>query len=165
MLTKALADKRLVFTSSPDQISGGGPVIVTIGTPVDEFLNPVRQRRAGLHRRAAAASRRRPAAGAALDRLSRHHRLARIPISQAKGRKLKVAFCPERVVQGYGIKELREMPQIVSGTTPEAERKRRRCSSASRRKSWWSSRSRPNSPSCSATPTATSNSPPPTSST
>jgi UDP-N-acetyl-D-mannosaminuronic acid dehydrogenase len=41
---------------------------------------------------------------------------------EAKGRKLKVAFCPERVVQGYGLKELREMPQIVSGTTPEAER-------------------------------------------
>ena len=32
-----------------------------------------------------------------------------------------MAFCPERVVQGYGLKELREMPQIVSGTTPEAE--------------------------------------------
>ena len=41
---------------------------------------------------------------------------------QEKGRKLKVAFCPERVVQGYGLKELRELPQIVSGTTPEAER-------------------------------------------
>jgi UDP-N-acetyl-D-mannosaminuronic acid dehydrogenase len=40
---------------------------------------------------------------------------------QAQGRKLKVAFCPERVVQGYGLKELREMPQIVSGTTLEAE--------------------------------------------
>jgi UDP-N-acetyl-D-mannosaminuronic acid dehydrogenase len=39
-----------------------------------------------------------------------------------RGRTLKVAFCPERVVQGYGIKELREMPQIVSATTPEAER-------------------------------------------
>ena len=36
------------------------------------------------------------------------------PISKRKGRKLKVAFCPERVVQGYGLKELREMPQIVS---------------------------------------------------
>jgi UDP-N-acetyl-D-mannosaminuronic acid dehydrogenase len=32
-----------------------------------------------------------------------------------------VAFCPERVVQGYGLKELRELPQIVSGTTPQAE--------------------------------------------
>ncbi len=41
---------------------------------------------------------------------------------KSKGRKLKVAFCPERVVQGNGLKELREMPQIVCGTTPEAER-------------------------------------------
>jgi UDP-N-acetyl-D-mannosaminuronic acid dehydrogenase len=32
-----------------------------------------------------------------------------------------VAFCPERTVQGFGLKELRELPQIVSGTTPEAE--------------------------------------------
>ena len=38
-----------------------------------------------------------------------------------KGRDLKIAFCPERVVQGNGIRELKEMPQIVSGTTPEAE--------------------------------------------
>jgi UDP-N-acetyl-D-mannosaminuronic acid dehydrogenase len=45
-----------------------------------------------------------------------HDYLARL------GRKNKIAFCPERVVQGYGVKELREMPQIISGTTPEAER-------------------------------------------
>ena len=37
------------------------------------------------------------------------------------GRKLKVAFCPERVVQGNGIKELQEMPQIVSGVSKAAE--------------------------------------------
>ena len=43
MLAKALATKRLVFTNSPDKISTGGPVIVTIGTPIDEFLNPVRR--------------------------------------------------------------------------------------------------------------------------
>jgi UDP-N-acetyl-D-mannosaminuronic acid dehydrogenase len=38
-----------------------------------------------------------------------------------KGRDLKLAFCPERVVQGNGIKELKDMPQIISGTTPAAE--------------------------------------------
>ena len=38
-----------------------------------------------------------------------------------RGRKLKVAFCPERVVQGYGVRELQSMPQLVSGATPEAE--------------------------------------------
>ena len=32
-----------------------------------------------------------------------------------------VAFCPERIVQGQAIQELQTLPQIVSGTTPEAE--------------------------------------------
>jgi UDP-N-acetyl-D-mannosaminuronic acid dehydrogenase len=40
----------------------------------------------------------------------------------SKGRKLRIAFCPERVVQGNGLNELQAMPQIVSGTSPEAER-------------------------------------------
>ena len=38
-----------------------------------------------------------------------------------QGRNLKVAFCPERIVQGQGIDELARMPQIISGTSPEAE--------------------------------------------
>jgi UDP-N-acetyl-D-mannosaminuronic acid dehydrogenase len=32
-----------------------------------------------------------------------------------------IAFCPERVVQGQAIEEIQQMPQIISGTTPEAE--------------------------------------------
>ena len=36
-------------------------------------------------------------------------------------RNLKVAFCPERMVQGHGIKELKETPQIISATTAAAE--------------------------------------------
>jgi hypothetical protein len=35
LLTKALADKRLFFTSRPSEISTNGPVIITISTPVD----------------------------------------------------------------------------------------------------------------------------------
>jgi UDP-N-acetyl-D-mannosaminuronic acid dehydrogenase len=38
-----------------------------------------------------------------------------------KGRALKVAFCPERVVQGQGVKELKETTQIISGTTEAAK--------------------------------------------
>jgi UDP-N-acetyl-D-mannosaminuronic acid dehydrogenase len=120
VLAKALASKRLVFTASPDQISTGGPVIITIGTPVDEFLNPVRQVV-------------QDCIDAMLPRLADGQlvvlRSTVFPGTtdwlasylDAKGRKLKVAFCPERVVQGYGLKELRAMPQIVSGCTPDAE--------------------------------------------
>src|SRR5207244_13248203 len=39
----------------------------------------------------------------------------------ARGKQVKVAFCPERVVQGQATRELQSLPQIVSGMTPEAE--------------------------------------------
>ena len=120
LLAKALAENRLIFTSTPAAIRGRGPVIVTIGTPVDEFLNPVQ----------AAVQR-------CIDDLLPHMSDDRLLVLRSTvypgttewlggylkrlGRKNKIAFCPERVVQGYGIKELREMPQIVSATSPEAE--------------------------------------------
>ena len=43
LLHNALRDHRLIFTSKPDEISKSSPIVVTIGTPVDEFLNPDRQ--------------------------------------------------------------------------------------------------------------------------
>jgi len=120
LLTKALSDNRLVFTSTPRDISRKGPVIVTIGTPVDEFLNPVQRD-----------------VQACIDSLLPQLADGQLLILRSTvypgttdwldgylkklGRKLKVAFCPERVVQGHGIRELREMPQIVSATSPEAE--------------------------------------------
>jgi UDP-N-acetyl-D-mannosaminuronic acid dehydrogenase len=121
VLSKALISRRLVFTHSPDRISGNGPVIITIGTPVDEFLNPVRKVI-------------QDCVDALLPSLADGQLLVLrstvfpgttdwlASYLRAKGRSLKVAFCPERVVQGNGLKELRDMPQIVSGTTPDAER-------------------------------------------
>jgi UDP-N-acetyl-D-mannosaminuronic acid dehydrogenase len=120
LLADALRDKRLIFTSRPNQISTQGPVIVTIGTPVDEFLNPVRQ-----------------VVQDCIDDLLPHLRDGQLLVLRStlypgttdwidaylkrRGSNLKVAFCPERVVQGYGIKELRDMPQIISGTSQAAE--------------------------------------------
>jgi UDP-N-acetyl-D-mannosaminuronic acid dehydrogenase len=120
LLTNALHENRLIFTNRSSDISGSGPVIVTIGTPVDEFLNPKRS-----------------VVKDCIDALLPYLRDGQLLVLrstlypgttdwvhtylQSHGRNLKVAFCPERVVQGLGIKELREMPQIVSGTSPEAE--------------------------------------------
>ncbi|MBO5762119.1 MAG: nucleotide sugar dehydrogenase [Lentisphaeria bacterium] len=36
--------------------------------------------------------------------------------------KCKLAFCPERILQGKGIKEIFELPQLISGCTKEAEK-------------------------------------------
>jgi UDP-N-acetyl-D-mannosaminuronic acid dehydrogenase len=119
LLTNALRDNKLIFTSKPNEISHSGPVIVTIGTPVDEFLNPERH-----------------VIQQCLDGLLPHLQDDQLLVLRStlypgttdwisdhlkrKGRRLKVAFCPERIVQGYGIEELARMPQIISGTTPEA---------------------------------------------
>jgi UDP-N-acetyl-D-mannosaminuronic acid dehydrogenase len=120
LLAKALADDKLVFTSSSGAIGRTGPVIITIGTPVDEFLNPVPSE-----------------VQRCIDSLLPHVADDQLLILRSTvypgttdwlhdylkrlGRKNKVAFCPERVVQGYSVKELREMPQIISGTTADAE--------------------------------------------
>jgi UDP-N-acetyl-D-mannosaminuronic acid dehydrogenase len=120
LLQKALAEGRLFFTSKPGEISTKGPVIVTIGTPVDEFLNPVRR-----------------VIQDCVDPLLPHMRNGQLLILRStlfpgttdwidshikrQGNDLKIAFCPERIAQGYGIEELRRMPQIVSGLSPEAE--------------------------------------------
>jgi UDP-N-acetyl-D-mannosaminuronic acid dehydrogenase len=120
LLAKALAENRLRFTSSPSAISRSGPVVITIGTPVDEFLNPVQK-----------------AVQDCIDALLPFLDDDQLLVLRSTvypgttawlasylerlGRKLKIAFCPERVVQGDGIKELREMPQLVSGVSKEAE--------------------------------------------
>lgn len=121
LLARALAGNRLLFTSSSSAIARTGPLVITIGTPVDEFLNPVQ---AEVQR--------------CIDSLLPHIADEQLLILRSTvypgttdwlqdylkrlGLKNKVAFCPERVVQGYGIKELREMPQIVSATSPDAEK-------------------------------------------
>jgi UDP-N-acetyl-D-mannosaminuronic acid dehydrogenase len=43
LLAQALESDRLVFSNSPAGISSPGPVIITIGTPIDEFHNPTRE--------------------------------------------------------------------------------------------------------------------------
>src|SRR4051812_8548601 len=121
LLTRALADNRLFFTSQPSEISTRGPVIITIGTPVDEFLNPVRA-----------------VIQDCIDGLLPHLHDGQLLVLRStlypgttewidahikrQGRNLKIAFCPERIVQGQGIEELARMPQLISGTSAEAER-------------------------------------------
>jgi UDP-N-acetyl-D-mannosaminuronic acid dehydrogenase len=120
VLDRVLKNGALRYGTRPSDIGRNGPVIVTIGTPVDEFLNPV----LGQVKRC-------------LDGILPHMADGQLMILRSTvypgttewtarylerlGRRLLLAYCPERVVQGYGIPELKSLPQIVSGTTPEAE--------------------------------------------
>lgn len=94
-------------------------IVVTIGTPVDEYLSPKLRPLFAL-------------ADTLLPHLNKDQCvLLRSTVSPGSSRYLHdyfrthkkpvhVAFCPERIVQGYAIQELRTLPQIISGFSPEA---------------------------------------------
>jgi UDP-N-acetyl-D-mannosaminuronic acid dehydrogenase len=96
-------------------------VIIVIGTPVDEHLNPT------FH------SMRRVFAQQILPLLTDGQcvilRSTVYPGTTSKladlvatsGRDVRVAFCPERVAEGKAMHELTEFPQIVSGCDPKGE--------------------------------------------
>lgn len=120
LLQDALARGRLELTPNPAAVSGVPIVILTIGTPIDEFLNPtLRYLKASIDELLPFLSDdqllvlRSTVYPGVTDWLSKY-------LAQ-KGRKLLVAFCPERIVQGQAVEELQTLPQIVSGATPEAE--------------------------------------------
>jgi len=120
LLNAALASGKLTFSTSIDGVAQAPVIILTIGTPIDEYHNP-----------------RLDIIDRAIDRLIPHltndHTLILCSTVfpgvtehldrylKAHGLSTRVAFCPERVVQGKAITELQTLPQIVSGTTPAAE--------------------------------------------
>ena len=120
LLREGLQRKALDFTSDPGGIAKVPVVIVTVGTPVDQYLNPdtrvIKQwadaARPYLSSEQLIVMRSTvyPGTTAWLDGYLRRAGLAP-----------KLAFCPERIAQGYAIRELQELPQLVSGTTPAAE--------------------------------------------
>ena len=120
MLAEALASGRLSGSSTLQDVARSRTVMVTIGTPVDEFQNPVWD----------AVTR---CVGDLLSALAGAELLVlRSTVSPGttealqrfldnRGFTLPVAFCPERVVQGRAIEEIQHVPQIISGTSPAAE--------------------------------------------
>lgn len=114
ILKEVLKSGRISYTASPEQIANADSVIITIGTPVDRFMNPCLQDiqscldslRPYLSSRQLLVLRSTVYPGMTqwLDKYLR-----------SKGKRLKISFCPERIVQGYAIKELSTIPQIVSG--------------------------------------------------
>ena len=153
-------------STDPAIVGTAEHVVVVIGTPVDEHLNPDPTR-----------------VPSAIEVCSAHLRDGQLLVLRStvypgvtalveqtdrptSALDIDVAFCPERIAEGKAMTELFELPQIVvrphrarpaSGPaklfgdcSPTIVRARRR-----RKPSW---------PSCSRTPGATSSSPPPTSS-
>ncbi|MEM6281272.1 MAG: nucleotide sugar dehydrogenase [Chloroflexota bacterium] len=120
LLAKVLATGRFHLTTDPAEIARSRNVVITIGTPVDEFSNPV----LGIMRDM-------------LEQLVPYLDNDQLIVLRSTvypgttewmGRHMEdeydltpwLAFCPERVVQGKAIEEVQSLPQIISGTTEDA---------------------------------------------
>lgn len=120
VLKRVLKAKRLQATSKTEVIGESKVVITVIGTPVDEHLNPkvvdiikaIKEIEKYLDDDQLLVLRSTLYPGVT-DKVYDY--------LQRRGKKTMVAFCPERIAEGYALTELYELPQIVSGCTPEAE--------------------------------------------
>lgn len=118
-LNEAQAEKRLTATTSPEVLKDMHCVIFVTGTPVDEHSNPrvsdvekviMHYMKYLNNKLVILRSTVYPGVCDIIDRLLVHnHGHSRL------------AFCPERIVQGQGIKEIFTLPQIVAATTRGAE--------------------------------------------
>ncbi len=119
VLAKAIADDKLFVTTDANVLSEAEAVVVVIGTPVDEHLNPDPRavKRALLssmsHFRDGQLLVLRSTVYPGVTRGVEH-------MFEESGVNVDVAFCPERIAEGKAMEELFSLPQIVSGRTTRA---------------------------------------------
>jgi UDP-N-acetyl-D-mannosaminuronic acid dehydrogenase len=113
LLERAVAQRSLVASTDPAIVGSAAHVVVVIGTPVDEHLNPDQQ-----------------AIPRALAQCAEHLRDGQLVILRSTvypgvtalvekmiarlGKNIDVAFCPERIAEGQAMTELFTLPQIVA---------------------------------------------------
>ncbi len=118
VLHRVLAAGRLEASVDPAIVGSAGHVVVVIGTPVDEHLNPDQT-----------------AIPKALGGCAGYLRDGQVLILRSTvfpgvtalvekmiaglGKQIEVAFCPERIAEGKAMTELFELPQIISSRTPQ----------------------------------------------
>jgi UDP-N-acetyl-D-mannosaminuronic acid dehydrogenase len=120
LLPNVIASGKLRCTTDPSVISQAPVVITVIGTPLDEHLNP----RFEVYQDLIDEDRSHLRSGQLLILRSTVYpgtteRMARA--LKNEGFDIDVAFCPERVAEGFALKEIATLPQIVSGCTPRAQ--------------------------------------------
>jgi UDP-N-acetyl-D-mannosaminuronic acid dehydrogenase len=121
-LERLIPTDRLHVTTESQSVSEAEHVIVVVGTPVDEHLNPdpssvlnvieglLDQLRDGQH--LVLRSTVYPGVTGMVEKLLK-----------AAHRTIDVSFCPERLAEGRALEELRTLPQLVSARTERAVRR------------------------------------------
>ncbi|HEY7328305.1 MAG TPA: nucleotide sugar dehydrogenase [Gemmataceae bacterium] len=123
LLAESTRNGRIKATTDAAVLEDAAAVIVTIGTPVDEYLDPS----VGEFDRALTQLLKRVRPGQLLILRSTvfpgmTDRLARQLEQMGRG-DVDLAYCPERIVQGKSLIELKQLPQLVAGASPRAARR------------------------------------------
>jgi UDP-N-acetyl-D-mannosaminuronic acid dehydrogenase len=119
LLQAILPTGRLSFDDRPGILARTDTVVLVIGTPIDEFMNPstriferaVDELAPHVQEDALVILRSTVYPGVTeyvADRLARH------------GLRADVAFCPERVAEGHALEEIRSLPQLIGGVSEAA---------------------------------------------
>jgi UDP-N-acetyl-D-mannosaminuronic acid dehydrogenase len=120
LLDEALRSGLVKATTDRRALESAAVIILTIGTPVDHYLDPsVRDFDRAivdlftLVRPGQLVVLRSTVFPGMTDRLARQ-------LEQAGRGDVDLAYCPERIVQGQSLVELEQLPQLIGGTTPRA---------------------------------------------
>jgi UDP-N-acetyl-D-mannosaminuronic acid dehydrogenase len=116
LLRKLLPTGRLVLAADPGLLARTDTVILVIGTPIDEFMNPSVR-----------------IFDKVVDDLIPHLRDGSLVVLRstvypsttesverrlrAAGVNAEVVFCPERIAEGHALEELRSLPQLVGASS------------------------------------------------
>ena len=119
LLRKLLPTGRLELSRDAAMLERTSVVVLVIGTPIDEFMNPSVR-----------------IFDRVLDELMPHVRQGTLVVLRstvfpgttetverrlrAAGIEAEVAFCPERIAEGHALEELRSLPQIIGVTSDAA---------------------------------------------
>jgi UDP-N-acetyl-D-mannosaminuronic acid dehydrogenase len=119
LLRKLLPTGRLELASDPRLLARTQTVILVIGTPIDEFMNPSVR-----------------IFDRVVDDLTPHLRDGSLVVLRstvfpgttesverrlrAAGVNAEVAFCPERIAEGHALEEIRSLPQLIGASSESA---------------------------------------------
>jgi UDP-N-acetyl-D-mannosaminuronic acid dehydrogenase len=119
LLRKTLGDKSFYASTDHKEISTAEILIVVIGTPVDEHLNP--DPNSVIHAMSACIPHMNSSQLVVLRSTVFPGVTARVKNLLAQSNlNPDITFCPERILEGHALKELHELPQIIGASNEKA---------------------------------------------
>ena len=125
LLVRVLADGNLHASSDESLVATADAVIIVVGTPVDEHLNPdPAQLRRELNRylKFLNSDQLLILRSTVFPGVTRNTE----QILKEVGLQTQIAFCPERIVEGQALKEIASLPQIIGAYDSETHERARK---------------------------------------